>query len=292
MVPKRPPRAPGRRESDSQPRDYWTQRCDARAAAGRGHSCQHLHGWGGRCLRSGNVRRQCRRGPHRRHGSWGRWARCRAISVWAQRGSPRSRGRPTSPLAPVRKLGPRRRDRLPWHDDARRLLPRPARSRTRNRRGARATGDPLATSGAAPDGTAGPPAHSPSPPLADRLVDHPDESWERPEIPTDPAHPAPICWSAKGEATRRDVVGDAVPRSRREDAQRHREKEHDDVGHDKCTDWPIAASFGLIGYEGKICSQKRTPDDEEARVHEPDMDILIVFGGVESAGRCQMTSRC
>ena len=45
--------------------------------------------------------------------------------------------------------------------------------------------------------------------------------------------------------------------------------------------FPTAVSLGLIGYEGMICSQKRTPDDEEARVHEPDVDVLIVLGRVE-----------
>ena len=79
--------------------------------------------------------------------------------------------------------------------------------------------------------------------------------------PQTQSNAAPICWSANGESEiPRQVIVDRVPRRRGEDAERHRQEDHDDVREQDRPDLSgRLVSFGLIGCDGMIWSQNRTP---------------------------------
>ena len=137
------------------------QRRGASAESGRRHRCQQLPA--GEDEPPGRQReRPAPRRRQRRHGMRGREpgaGQSRSRSAV----SPRSRDWPTSPPAPVRRLGPRCRYRLAG-TTATRAGATPRVVSTKKPSSSPTHGAPPATSRAGHGGAAGRPAHSPNPP--------------------------------------------------------------------------------------------------------------------------------
>ena len=93
---------------------------------------------------------------------------------------------------------------------------------------------------------------------------------------------APICWSAKGESVTPGTCGvDGVPAAVGEERQRHGQDEHDHVGGDDRPDLPQRGGLHPERVGRDDLQPEQDPGREEAGVHQPDMDRLVLLGGIE-----------
>jgi chloride channel protein, CIC family len=116
----------------------------------------------------------------------------------------------------------------------------------------------------------------------DDPADHHDQHWDGPEVTADPEDPgADLLIGERREGDPGDVVVDRIPGNRGQEAHRHGQEPHDDVGrHQRCRLCLGQHPHPERGGRDEL-QPETDPHDEVAGVQQPDLHRLVVLGQVE-----------